>query len=287
MGNLKYYQKLIRSIKHNNNGDVLCYLRRLPILYAIFLQKLKINRVVTIPLFFNTKMHVVTGEAVSGGLISFGYSEIALSALIIELLGPGSSFVDVGTHYGYEALLASELVGETGNIISFEPNPFSYSIANRNLQKNNNIILHNYAVGSYDGKAKMRDNDLSKSAFNNVIIDDFTGKVIQVQIVKLDSILKERKYNVSFIKVDVEGLEMEVIKGAVEMIKLDKPYIVLEADMPENGRPSKRAYELQEFMKSLNYKACSFDFQDDILHIDELGKFPTYHANILFMPYEN
>src|ERR1700759_4895596 len=107
MKNEFLFNKLTERIKINDKGGFACYWKRLPVLYPIILRKMKINREVSIPLFFGDKMNVITGEVVSSILISFGYSEVALTALMLKLIGKGQSVVDVGTHFGYEAILAS------------------------------------------------------------------------------------------------------------------------------------------------------------------------------------
>ncbi len=276
------FNKFVKSIDTNNRGGLSCYLRRVPVLPAILLQKLKVNKVVKVPLFFGENMHVVTGETVSSHIISFGYAEIALTALMLKALKAGDTFVDVGTHFGYEALLASTLVGTQGSVTSFEPNLFSHSIATLNL-KNANTRLFNYAVGSYDGVAKMLNHDVSGSAFNSVVSDTTAGNVVEVEIKTLDTALAGRAKPIDFIKCDVEGLEVEVINGAAGILKQDKPLVVLEADMPEDGKPSARALELEKLMGQFGYLAYNFELDGEQFKVVKLGSLPASHANILFV----
>lgn len=277
------FSKFLRSIKSNDHRSFSCYLRRARVINSILLQKLGKNTLVKVPLFNGQKMNVITGETVSKNLIAFGYTEIALTALMLKKLNAGDTFVDIGTHYGYEALVANSIVGQTGTVYSFEPNPISYGIAKKNI-KQHNSILYNYAVGDYNGTAKMQSNAINESAFNSIADDVDSNNLIDVRIVTLDSILKDRKKAVNFIKCDVEGFELQVLKGAKEIIDNDKPLIVLEADMPTNNMPSDRALILQDYMKNLGYNAYNFDLLESELKIDTLGSFPVGHANILFQP---
>lgn len=98
----------------------------------------------------------------------------------------------------------------------------------------------------------------------------------------MDSILKDRPKSVNFIKCDVEGFEIEVIKGALNIIHEDKPLIVLEAEMPDTKTPTDRSLELVAYMKSLDYLAYNFDLINNNLKIERLGSFTVNHANILF-----
>jgi FkbM family methyltransferase len=170
-----------------------------------------------VPLFFGKKMKVVTGEIVSSNLIVFGYTEIALTGLMIQNLNKGDCFVDVGSHFGYEAMLAIELVRDGGYIYSFESNPNSFKIAAKNV-RGKNVNVYNSAVGSYDGTAMMLNNDIRNSAFNSVVSGQSTGNTIEVQMSTLDDTLRIRARQLNFVKCDVEGSEIDVLKGALNII---------------------------------------------------------------------
>jgi len=86
MKNIDYLHKLSRSMAHNENRDLACYLRRLGILPVILIQKMGFNRLVKVPVFYGDKMHVVTDEIVSRQLIAFGFSEPEIIALMLTKL---------------------------------------------------------------------------------------------------------------------------------------------------------------------------------------------------------
>jgi len=275
------FKKMLQYITINNQGGFACYWRRKAVVLPIILQKLGFNKIVNIPLFFNRRMNVITGEVISSGLISFGYAEIALTALMLKILRQGDFMVDVGTHFGYEALLASQLVGKNGSVVCFEPHPDTFKIARKNLTESN-IAVNNMAVGSADGHIKMLNNDVSQSAFNSISASSDDGASIDVPLVSLDSFFKERKQKINFIKCDVEGFEMEVLKGAINVIEQDKPVLVLEAEMPENGERV-RAREFAAFLNPYSYRAFNFGLQGSDLKIEDLDQSKSDHANVLFV----
>lgn len=281
MKNERLFKKLLRSIKNNERGNLSCYLRRLTIIYAVLLKKFKIYKVVRVPLFFRRSMKVVAGETVSSNIIAFGYSEVALTALMLNELERGDSYVDVGTHYGYESMLALELVGESGHVYSFEPNPQSFKLAQQNI-KGKNAYLFNLAVGSSVGSVKMLNNEIARSAFNSVVVEEAGDNVIDVSVTTLDTILFDRANPIKLIKCDVEGFEIEVLRGAVDVINKDKPIVVLEAEMPAKDGILPRAFELKDFMASLGYTAYNFELSDDNLKLGLYGTLQASHANILF-----
>lgn len=274
------FKKFISRISINDAGGLACYWGRRNVIVPMLLQKMGVNKEVNVPLFFGSRMNVITGEVVSTNIIGFGYSEVALTALMLKVVTKGQNIVDIGTHFGYEALLASVLVGETGSVNSFEPNPHTFAIASKNLNKPN-IKLHNKAVGDHNGSVKMQDKPVTESAFNYVSHDNSEDNLIEVDLVTLDSALAGRKAPVDFMKCDVEGFEMQVLKGAADIITKDKPLMVLEADMPSES--DQRANEISTFLSEFGYKGYSFDLKDDKLVIADLHSFAVSHANILFV----
>jgi FkbM family methyltransferase len=273
-----------RWYKINQDGGWDCTWRRRSVWGAQLIQKLGLYQEVSVPLFFGEKMRIVTGETVSKSLLAFGYSEITITALMLCLLRPGQTFVDIGAHFGYEALLASKLVGIDGSVTSFEPSPSSYSIAYENLRLFQNTKLFQLAIGASTGKLKLEKRAIGESAFNRVTIDPTVNCYDEVSVTTLDIFLENRTKPVNFLKCDVEGFEIDVLEGAHKLLTVDSPILVLEADMPsEDGQVSSKALELASFLESYNYKALSFDF-DGSLRLGELNSFPIYHANIAFIP---
>ncbi len=230
---------------------------------------------VTAPLFFCEGMRIKTGEVVSRGIASFGYSEKALTALMLDRVKPGDTFVDVGTHFGYEAMLAASLVGSGGRVIAFEPNPAVIGMARKNLTRFPQVDLREAGVSDSPGTLYI--GDPAASAF--VQLSERGGTAVPV--CTLDEAVQGP---VSFLKVDVEGMEAKVIGGAQAMLRANKPVVVLEADMPNaDGSPTQRAFDLAQQMKDLGFEPYSFDYTTKLL-VGPLGSFPVHHANILFLP---
>jgi len=229
-------------------------------------------------------MRVVTGETVSSALLAFGYSEVAVTILMLSLLSEGDTMVDVGTHFGYEALLGSHLVGSTGQVICFEPSPRAFAIASQNLGHLKQVSLHKVAIADSVGQASLQNRSIGQSALNSLVEAGTEQDSVEVPITTLDAALAGRKRPVNFLKCDAEGSELAVLKGAHDILVRDSPVMVLEADMPSiKGEPSARACELVNYLENYNYRAFSFDF-DQGLKVGRFGSFPTYHANVAFVP---
>lgn len=146
-------------------------------------------------------------------------------------LKKGQSFLDIGANIGWFSLLAAEIVGKQGSVIAFEPRPdlFNYflkSIHDSNLYEN--IEAHNTALGDVRGYMTMSAIDRhnpGNSSFST--IHDESKQCWNVRVNLLDDILQDRP--VDFIKIDVEGAEPLVFKGASKTLaKEEKPIIMSE-----------------------------------------------------------
>lgn len=156
------------------------------------------------------------------------YFERDICNLLYKKLKKGSIYVDVGVNIGYLSIIASKIIGNKGKVIAYEPVSTTYKIANRNIKLNldvNNIDLRKKAIGSKKGKLDIFFNETehAKSSFYN----SYEGsRKESVNVVTLDDDLKSIK--VDFVKIDVEGFELEVFKGMKKLLKRDKPQVVFE-----------------------------------------------------------
>jgi len=288
--NPKVFQQLINRWQVNQLGGLKCLLMRRQIWLWQLLQKLNYHIQVTVPLFYDENMTVVTGETVSKNILVFGYTEVPLTALMINVLETGQTFVDVGTHFGYEALLATRLVGKDGHVICFEPNPSAFAIAKKNLAHLPQSRIYQLGIAEQSKSLRLQNRPIWESAFNSLSSNNAdseksnTYEHIEVSVTSLDEILRDRVKPIDFLKCDVEGFELNVLQGAHRILSEDQPILVLEADMPSTqGQVSSRAMELADYLRDYDYSAFNFDF-DDKLILGQLNSFPTHHPNIVFFP---
>jgi len=247
---------------------------------ALLLQKCGCQSQVQTRLFWGKRMQIVTGEVVSRGLLAFGYSEPDLTALVCELLPAEATAIDIGTHFGYEAMLMAELVGPRGCIHAFEPNPEVRAIASRNLRLSPQVKLHACALGDHTGRAVFNFPPLALSAFggfgSRAVGNAATG---EVSVCRLDDVpdLAEA----ALIKCDAEGNEDAIMAGA-DRILAYHPSLILETGMPDSEGRSPNQAILTRRLEPVGYHPFAFRF-DGSLHIAPVGAFPAGHANTLFL----
>lgn len=193
------------------------------------------------------------------------YESYFLSILKKELK-EGAVFVDIGANIGQHSLFASQIVGDKGKVISFEPIPrifeqFSRSVEeNRKYKKCNNILLHNIACGDVIENMYIYICEDNVGA-SSLVTKERVGEKISVKIDIADKILETEK-RIDFIKIDVEGFEWEVLKGLEYTIKKFRPKLFLEYSPfyyrlkdPEIGK------KILDFFFLKNYYI--YNFQDD------------------------
>jgi FkbM family methyltransferase len=147
-----------------------------------------------------------------------GHRRVAEPGETARLLRPGDRILDVGAHHGFEAMLFSRLVGPQGFVLAVEPFPFNAMLAwaQVGLNRADNCEILQAAVGACNG-------DLCISRETNARVSHGGLNVHAFTVDELDS-----KYGpFTAIKIDVEGFEHEVLKGASKLLAR-RPKILLE-----------------------------------------------------------
>ena len=125
---------------------------------------------------------------------------------------------------------------------------------------------------------------MARSAFSGEGTDSGRGfeRQYQVEVTTIGETLAKDERPVDFIKCDVEGSEMAVLRGALDILHEDKPLLVLEAEMPSGNKFRPRVREFSEFLDPFGYQGFSFDY-DGSLRVARLGSVVEGHANVGFI----
>ncbi len=167
-------------------------------------------------------------------------------------------FIDIGANIGQTSLNLSKKLGKVVHkIYAFEPFPVTFEKLKNNILLNNfsSIEIFNVALGNEEDIMKMEiscptNSGGYKVAPKNSIIKNEWVQVLQK---KLDDFYKLDN-PIQFIKIDVEGYEMEVLRGAEKVIKKNMPLMVIELNDLNLKRQNSSARELVSFVKELGYK---------------------------------
>lgn len=157
--------------------------------------------------------------------------------IIRELLHEGDVFIDIGANIGSLSIAAALTVGPTGRVLSIEPHPriFSYLQGNLALNSIKNCQIVNVALGESIGTVQFSDRRFDDDQ-NGIGAIKSSGSSIAVPMKKLDD-LTENFSKINVLKIDVEGYELPVLRGAsATLAKTEKLYFEsFEPTFQQNG----------------------------------------------------
>jgi FkbM family methyltransferase len=151
----------------------------------------------------------------------------------LEAIGPyvqpGSVVVDVGANMGFITLILAELAGKSGHVHAFEPSWKTFGKLSRVASRNHitNVTLHNYGLGATAEERPLAIFPSSGHASLSLAASTNGGKEM-VKIERLDDKLGPQLSRLDFIKIDTEGFESEVLKGADATITRFRPVVLIE-----------------------------------------------------------
>ena len=140
-------------------------------------------------------------------------------------------FFDVGANIGLHSLFASKRIGSEGKVIAFEPCESTYKrlVENVNLNKPNNIYVFKLALGDNDCEMDMIKitSDTSKTYIRQVKSNNKDEIIEIVKLTTLDNFIRNNNIKkIDYLKIDVEGFELNVLKGAITTLTNIIPAII-------------------------------------------------------------
>jgi FkbM family methyltransferase len=178
-------------------------------------------------------------DFIGQSLLDGGYETVE-SDFAANFLKPGMTVLDVGAHRGFHTLLFSRKVGKHGHVLSFEPSPPDGKRLRLHLKLNQcrNVEVIQCALGEEDGAANLY--AVPANSVLNSLRPPSTGFptcTIPVPVRKLDGVLSHAPFQrVDFMKLDVEGGELGVLKGAEQLLStVPRPVILCEVLQKATG----------------------------------------------------
>lgn len=222
------------------------------------------------PAIFAGQAYVTTSTVDFGALMKLGVVDVIERNLLLhgswdqdiakamrEFIQQGATVIDIGANIGYFSLLASQLVGSQGKVLCIEPSQKNLSRLCEHLWLNrcSNTTILSVAAGRHDGWA-----DICFPTYNNAGAATLRPvSSVQAQStlqVALDDVFESHGISPDFIKLDVEGFELEALKGMERTLLRCGPLIVCELTEQFLNELGQSSRELIAFMESLGYR-CS------------------------------
>lgn len=257
-------------------------------LLPVAMRKAGIERHVNVPTFWGGTFSGVLPEAVTTQIWRRTYFDEPVCRTLIQVLEPGMTFVDVGAHLGFFSLFASQLVGESGKVLSIEAMPSTFRYLQENTQRNrpfDNIVLHQGAAFDAAKQLEFSDFGITASSLNTAFSSRGQkglakkGKKVLIDALPADLIINNHRLEaVDLIKIDAECSEQYVLKGLTQTIERCRPVIVMEVgDIESDG--AAHTSDLIARLSDLGYQA--FEWKgSDLLPFKPQG--PVPYANLVF-----
>ena len=203
-----------------------------------------------------------------------GRYEPATTQLFHDALKPGMVVIDIGAHVGYYTLLAAKLVGPTGQIYAFEPEPGNHATLEKNIELNNygNIVATQMAVSDQKANATMYLTSLDSgrhSLFQHGLPKQGTT---QIETTTLDYFLESQGWpQVDLMKVDVEGAEVAVLDGMTQLLaKSPQLKLIIEFNPTLLQSAGVAPTSFLEKVRSLGFQMCTIDDSIGLSPVDEM-----------------
>jgi len=174
--------------------------------------------------------------------------------IIKNILNKGDTFVDVGANIGLISVFASKVVGSSGKVIAFEPNPNTLKLLKKNIELNKctNIITSDHAIGNANKRAKIYDRWDSNRGSATLIKPETSTDSYDIKISTLSDALSDNQ-KIDLIKLDIEGYELEALKGAENIFNRDTPpALIIECSDIRDNDLSKNRNDVYDHIKKLD-----------------------------------
>lgn len=293
----------INKVEQLANGSKFSRLLNNPYkyLYSIFIKHVLYpisnkEKKVRAKLFYGKRMNVAlpasTDIYLTGG--KSHSSEIRLAKFLIHNLKRNDSFLDIGAHYGYFSLLASEQVGKEGSVMSFEPSNNSFTLLAENVANSPNITPINKAISDSLEPLTFYQFPNLYSEYNTKDVTQFQHESwfenqkpthLIVEAATIDEITSGGRFNPQMIKIDVEGGEYEAIKGGIDFLKNNSAVVIMEfLSSKRHNQAHKMAADLLFSLGYTSYIINSVGALDAVLNVDDYLESSNLESdNIVFI----
>ena len=242
---------------------------------------------------FKMQVDPLRNKGVDASVYFNGTYEAGCIHVIEQTLRPGDTFIDAGANIGLMTLAASQAVGPAGQVHAFEPVPGVFRLLEQNVALNGflNVRLHRQALGaSSEERTIYEQSDINNGSASFVPPVASGTSAHPVSIVALDRFVEAAAIaSVRMIKADVEGWELELVKGASTLLKgREAPALCIEYS-PAYSPRREQLPDLYDFIRSINaYQVFKLKYgketQSPLVPIRAPADLPRHDNIFCFLP---
>lgn len=194
-------------------------------------------------------------------------------------LRAGDTFWDCGAHFGLFSVVASRLVGPTGLVLAFEPAPSVREVLAKVVSMNKvfNVIVRPEALSDRTGQTVFYATDSEASNANSLIKQARHSRGITIHTSTIDDIASKLSVRADLMKIDVEGAEFALLKGARGVIEAYKPILFLSLHPEAIANSGATLGEVFDLLEEFRYRVMwrgqpvnrrSFSEQSDLFDVE-------------------
>lgn len=195
------------------------------------------NRIFSTP--WGTRIEADWTDAIGRTIGLFGVYDLALTELLWRLVEPGNFVLDIGTNIGYMSGICSDRVGPKGKVWAFEPNPLLLPRLRQNIERMplKNVKLHEFGLSDHETTADLIiPHDFNGNAGIAYVGDKKDGQSYTIALKRLDDVIASDE-SIAVAKLDVEGHELQVLKGASRLLSQKKIRHILFEELQSYPSP--------------------------------------------------
>lgn len=206
---------------------------------------------------------------------ALGTYELPLQEALLKYLTTDSVVYDIGANVGFFTVISAKLVGSSGHVYAFEPDPENVEKLKHNIQLNSfaNVTILEQAVSCSTGKGELVLAEYSGSRTLSTTAKSKSQKFrscpkIPVELVAIDDLVAQQIIAPpKVVKIDVEGAELDVLRSMSQTIKEFRPVIIYEIDDPCQKSFLQKQEEADAFIKEFAYQIIPLaDWYPNIVH---------------------
>ncbi len=195
------------------------------------------------------------GDSAQFAMVHWDHLDLGIASVICSLLKEGDTFVDVGANWGYFTCVASQVVGASGLVLAVEPNPHAYRQLLKVVRRHGlvNALCINQAALDRVGEEISLVRPFFRQTTSSYVQRKPAGRIPDAVACTVDYLLgKVKRERITVLKVDTEGADLLVLKGARALLRDVKPWVVAEVT-PLASRYGYAIGALYEYMTELGY----------------------------------
>ena len=209
--------------------------------------------------YLGAEFVVPTGDVtVVPSLIAGDYERAEFEALD-RRLHPGMTVVDVGANIGLHSVFFATRIIPGGRVLALEPEPANFGYLEANVQRNGLTNVEMFMMGAGARGGALRLHLVPGTVGGHTAAEIDSGSSIDVEVVRLDDLLRDRVTRVDLMKVDVEGYEGQVLDGFRETLARDRPTLLIEFSPQLLRRCGTRPEDLLATLQSIYPEILLFD----------------------------